>query len=110
MKPTYTVQDLKPWVVEERVQALPNIGNVTCSLHAYHSPEVVSFDVHHIWPQGEGGPDVPSNRAIVCPTGHRNVHTLIRLMLLYGPEPINENAWGKTTWAMALAGYGKIKR
>ena len=47
-------------------------------MHQVHRPRVVDIDVHHIWPMGQGGPDIALNRVAICPTGHRNVHELLR--------------------------------
>lgn len=55
-----------------------------CQVHRRHSPHVAEPDLHHIWPKGQGGPDVPANRVSICPTGHRNVHELLRLAFKYG--------------------------
>lgn len=49
-----------------------------CAVHTVHRPRVADIDVHHIWPVGMGGPDVPANRVVICPTGHRNIHELLR--------------------------------
>ena len=38
-------------------------------------------EVHHIWPLGMGGSDVAANRVAICPTGHTNVHDLLRAAL-----------------------------
>lgn len=51
----------------------------SCQVHARHLPHVADVEVHHVWPRGQGGPDVPKNRVPICGTGHSNVHTLLRL-------------------------------
>jgi hypothetical protein len=81
------------------LRTLPAAPGVTCVLHAYHSPEVVSFDVHHVIPISMGGPDIATNRIIVCPTGHRNVHTLIHA--LTSGDEVHATDWGRTTWDYA---------
>lgn len=73
--------------------------NVVCVLHRYHRPEVVSFDVHHVIPTYMGGPDVLSNRIVVCPTGHRNLHVLIGALL--AKRAVDVHDWGHTTWDFA---------
>ncbi len=50
-----------------------------CAIHADHRPEPYDVEVHHVWPLGMGGPDVKANVVPVCPTGHTNVHALLRL-------------------------------
>jgi HNH endonuclease len=98
-----------PVEISETVVSLPNDGSVNCALHRYHSPEVTSFDRHHVWPKGDGGPDEESNLAVVCPTGHRNVHILLMLMHRIGPENVERTSWGEATWEMALAGFEQGK-
>jgi hypothetical protein len=53
---------------------------VACQLHPRHSPHPHVNHWHHVWPRGEGGPDIPENRIAVCPTGHYNIHQLIKLL------------------------------
>lgn len=55
-----------------------------CQVHADHAPQVWDVEVHHVWPLGMGGPDVPANTVPVCPTGHTNVHALLRLAFRHG--------------------------
>ena len=105
------LRQLSPVIVKEAVRSLPNDGSVKCYLHEYHSPEVASFDEHHAIPRYYGGPDIPSNIVVVCPTGHRNVHTLLRLFEMIGLEDVNQNTWGRSTWALAERGWkGRKKR
>lgn len=35
-------------------------------------------DAHHVWPLGEGGPDVSANLIYLCPSSHRKAHNLWR--------------------------------
>lgn len=51
-----------------------------CKLHTKHTPHSHINEVHHIWPKGEGGPDIPENKVVVCATGHNNIHQLIKLL------------------------------
>lgn len=48
-----------------------------CQVHNSHTPHSHVNEVHHIWPKGDGGPNVASNRIVVCATGHNNIHKLI---------------------------------
>lgn len=49
-----------------------------CVLHKYHYPVPARpTEDHHIQPKFMHGPDVASNKAPVCPTGHDNVHLYI---------------------------------
>lgn len=49
-----------------------------CELHHRHMPETHLNHRHHIWPLGEGGPDIQDNIVVVCPTGHTNMHCLLK--------------------------------
>lgn len=48
-----------------------------CQLHKKHTPEPHVNHIHHIWPIGDGGPDISDNKIVVCPTGHYSVHDLL---------------------------------
>ncbi len=49
-----------------------------CQLHGRHMPMSHVNHRHHVWPLGEGGPDISDNIVVVCPTGHYNVHECLR--------------------------------
>lgn len=51
----------------------------TCAAHRHR--EMVPMERHHVWPKGDGGPDVPSNIAVVCSNAHSGCHHLLSLML-----------------------------
>lgn len=62
---------------------MTHAGDV-CLLHPpgyTHRPASWDVEVHHVWSVGTGGPDVPANELDSCPTGHSNVHALVRLAL-----------------------------
>lgn len=56
---------------------MTHAGEVECGCCVNHTPHPVDVEVHHVWPQGQGGPDVPSNRVNLCPNGHSAVHWLL---------------------------------
>lgn len=58
-----------------------------CLCVSNHNPNAVQLHVHHIWPLGMGGPDIPENEMILCPTTHAGVHRLIRDWRRHGTEP-----------------------
>lgn len=63
-------------------------SNNTCALHGRHAGvEPLEGDWHHIWPRGMGGPDIWSNKRLVCPTGHRNVHHILRMIIENPGDP-----------------------
>lgn len=53
---------------------------MTCRCLSDHRPEPMELTLHHVWPSGDGGPDVAENREPVCPTTHYNVHEMYRAM------------------------------
>ncbi len=52
-----------------------------CQVHRRHIPWVSDVEIHHIHPTGMGGPNTPDNQVDTCPTGHTNLHNLLRLAL-----------------------------
>lgn len=83
---------------------------MNCEQHSYHSPMVSDVDVHHVWPKFAGGPDVPENRVTICPTGHRNVHELLREYMHAGAEPswsIRQH-YGPAERALAAEGWQRM--
>lgn len=48
-----------------------------CTAHRHHTPRSHINEIHHVWPKGDNGPDIPSNRVVLCATGHNNVHSLL---------------------------------
>jgi hypothetical protein len=48
-----------------------------CEVHGEHRPKSHVNHYHHVWPLGEGGPDIPANKVVICPTGHYNVHEML---------------------------------
>lgn len=58
-----------------------------CKCVGKHIPKALELHRHHVWPLGEGGPDVRENLVILCPTTHSNVHRLWRLYDEYNGRP-----------------------
>jgi hypothetical protein len=52
-----------------------------CVVHRSHWPPVRETERHHIWPLGMGGPNIAANIVHVCPTGHSNIHLVIRALV-----------------------------
>lgn len=59
-------------------------GEVRCFCSATHYPDPTELHAHHILPLYLGGDDVVENLVWLCPTGHANVHEMIRLMMKVG--------------------------
>lgn len=82
-----------------------------CAVHRH--TEWVPTNRHHVWPLGLGGPDHPSNIAVVCMNGHGAVHSLMDRMLVTpgGALPWSvRRMYGRRVRAMALAGYALAVR
>lgn len=58
-----------------------------CQVHATHAPRSHINEVHHVWPLGEGGPDIAANKVVVCATGHNSIHMLLAAYKKAGGEP-----------------------
>ncbi len=94
---------------------VPLTSRKPCLVHPKHKPEPHLTHIHHIWPLGDGGPDVEANTVVICPTGHYNVHALLDLYRLhrgkpphvevrrfgYGERDLAETAWRSITRAKA---------
>jgi hypothetical protein len=71
-----------------------------CAVHRYHWPAPLGLHVHHVWPLGMGGPDVAWNEVAVCPTGHDNIHRIMRALEESAARP----AGGRAERLLAMAG------
>lgn len=59
-----------------------------CQLHKTHIPEPHVNHRHHVYPLGDGGPDIADNIIVACPTGHYSVHDLLaHYRMLMGKVP-----------------------
>ena len=61
----------------EPLTATPS-GERRCQCVLRHSPVPMELHRHHVWPLGEGGPDVAANLRWLCPTTHSSAHKLWR--------------------------------
>lgn len=78
-----------------------------CQLHSRHMPETHINHRHHVFPLGDGGPDIEDNIVVVCPTGHTNLHDLISHYKMYQGNPpyqitrrysLEERKYAKLGW------------
>ena len=58
-----------------------------CQVHRRHVPRSHVNEIHHVWPKGDGGPDIPANKVVTCATGHNSIHALIDMYRKLGGEP-----------------------
>ena len=62
-----------------------------CQVHKDHIPATHLNEIHHVWPKGDGGPDINENTVVVCATGHHNIHELIKIFkAMRGQVPYSE--------------------
>lgn len=64
--------------VDERPLTATPTGARQCVCVKNHTPEPRELHRHHVWPTGEGGPDIAVNMRWLCPTSHSNAHKLWR--------------------------------
>lgn len=58
----------------------------TCIVGRYHFPRPSRYVHHHVWPRGDGGPNVATNRIEACDAHHVAIHELLDLYRK-GPVP-----------------------
>lgn len=57
---------------------MPKPVDPNCRCVADHRPVPLEMHVHHVWPLGDGGPNVTGNMVTLCPTTHSSAHDLLR--------------------------------
>lgn len=92
-------------------------GLQQCLCVAEHRPPTLELEWHHVWPLGEGGPDVAANKLLLCPTTHGNVHVLFRRFKTLGRVATYSeiSAWSpfvvsRYAYGVAKTGYERMKR
>lgn len=75
-----------------------------CAVHVHDS--LVPIEHHHVWPLGDGGPNVKENKIITCANGHYSIHAYLDLLAkndgdvpwllrrLFGPKVRHWAEWG----------------
>lgn len=58
-----------------------------CLCVVQHVPEVHALCTHHILPKSWGGGDEPTNRVVLCPSTHENIHRLLNRYVRLGGVP-----------------------
>lgn len=88
------------------------VTTAECEAHRAHTPKAHRRVIHHIWPLGEGGANVASNRIVICDTGHYNVHMLLDLYKEYGGPPPLEilRHWNSAERELAWMGWNHKAR
>jgi hypothetical protein len=75
-----------------------------CGCHVH--PQLVPQEVHHIWPSGYHGPDIPSNKVKICANAHSDIHYLMEAMLRGKPYDLRE--YGPKVRHYAIRGYNEV--
>lgn len=83
-----------------------------CQVHNRHMPESHINHRHHVWPKGDGGPDIEDNIIVVCATGHYNIHDLLsHFRMLQGNVPYSVlRRYSHDERRYAKLGYERIVR
>lgn len=81
--------------------ARSNTGFV-CHKHT----DMVSYEIHHVWPTAYHGPDTAANKVKICPNAHSDIHHLME-RLLRG-KPVNLTEYGPAIRGLALSGYHQV--
>lgn len=63
-----------------------------------------------MWPVGDGGPDIPANKVIVCATGHNTIHCLIDLYRHGVVLPSVLRGYTREERRLAQLGWDRIQR
>jgi 5-methylcytosine-specific restriction endonuclease McrA len=77
---------------------------------AHRHREDVPLEVHHIWPTGNGGPNIKPNRVSLCANAHSATHDLLTRTLRAGrPLPWSvRRRYGRKIRRLAAAGFTAI--
>lgn len=80
---------------------------MTCEAHKSHRPEPLTSEAHHVIPQAWqnyalGAEKLFDKRTVLlCPTGHRNVHTYI--VMLMKEQPVTKRSKEANIARLALS-------
>lgn len=78
---------------------------------AHKHREYVPLEVHHIFPVGNGGPNVAANRIRICSNAHSATHDLLAKMLKAHTTDVPwsvRRRYGRKVRRLAVAGYQAI--
>jgi hypothetical protein len=67
---------------------------------------MVSYEIHHVWPQCYHGPDKAWNKVKICPNAHSDIHFLMDRMLAGKPNDLHE--YGSAVRLLAKRGYDAV--
>ena len=73
-----------------------------CHVHK----DMVSYEIHHVWPTCYHGPNTAVNKIKICPNAHSDIHYLMDRLL--AGRPVNMREYGNTAKLYALQGYEAV--
>lgn len=90
------------------------MGGSECAVHRHR--ELVPMETHHVWPLGEGGPDIPANKVRICMNAHGSVHSYLDMLLRRQRRGETgkidwkiRRQYGRKTRALAELGFQRIQ-
>jgi len=75
-----------------------------CAAHKHDC--LIPQESHHVWPLGYHGPDIKSNRVLICCNAHSDAHYLMEALLK--GKPVDFRQYGPGVRKIALEGYNKV--
>jgi hypothetical protein len=81
-----------------------------CAVHQHD--EWIPTMKHHVWPQGLGGPNIASNRIVVCANGHYMIHAFLDLLIRHNGAVPGSTArhFGHAVRGYAESGWNQAGR
>lgn len=79
---------------------------------AHKHRELVPIEVHHVWPVGNGGPNVKENKVSLCANAHSSTHDLLARMVKADTDGLPwlvRRRYGRKVRRLASAGLQAIK-
>lgn len=80
----------------------------TCWAHKH--TEWVPIEVHHVWPLGDGGPNIAANRVALCSNAHSAAHDLLDKMRKGPVEWAVRRHYGGRVRLVAETGWAAIQQ
>lgn len=78
---------------------------------AHRHRDDVPLEDHHVWPVGNGGPNVRTNKVRICSNAHSSVHDLLSKMLAAHTTAVPwavRRRYGRKVRRLATAGFQAI--
>jgi 5-methylcytosine-specific restriction endonuclease McrA len=78
---------------------------------AHRHRDDVPLEDHHVWPIGQGGPNVRTNKVRICSNAHSSTHDLLSKMMAAHTAAVPwklRRRYGRKVRRLAEAGYKAI--